>query len=107
MTPTYTRKDMLRIANFLNMRVKAFQDKWLKFDKSSGDWINKSTPCQFLDLATNKCKIYDVRPADCAGFPHLTKKRTVEYLHVHKQNLDYCPATYRMVEQMITKVPVQ
>jgi Fe-S-cluster containining protein len=51
-------------------------------------------------LKTNMCSIYEVRPADCAGFPHLTKKKMTEYIHVHKQNIEYCPATYKMVEKM-------
>lgn len=38
--------------------------------------------------------------ADCSGFPHLTKKKMVDYIHVHKQNVQYCPATYKMVEKM-------
>jgi hypothetical protein len=50
------------------------------------------------------CSIYDVRPADCAGFPHLNKKKMVEYIHVHKQNVEYCPATYLMVEQMMQRI---
>jgi hypothetical protein len=41
-----------------------------------------------------------VRPADCAGFPHLKKKKMVDYIHVHQQNISYCPATYKMVEKM-------
>jgi len=44
--------------------------------------------------------VYEVRPADCAGFPHLTKKRIVDYIHIHKQNLDECPATFRLIEKM-------
>jgi Fe-S-cluster containining protein len=62
--------------------------------------VNISKPCQFLNLKSNKCSIYEVRPADCAGFPHLTKRKMTEYIHVHKQNIDYCPATYKMVEKM-------
>ena len=102
MTPTFTRRDIRRIAAHLSMTPAAFRDKWLK--KSSGDWINKSTPCQFLDTSTNKCGIYEVRPADCAGFPHLPKRKMIDYLHVHKQNLEYCPATFLMVQKMIKVV---
>ena len=65
-----------------------------------GDWINKSTPCQFLDLKTNLCSIYEVRPADCASFPHLTKKKVLDYIDVHKQNITECPAAYKMVEKL-------
>jgi len=99
MSPTYNSKDLKRISAFLNMSVKDFKEKWLRKD-NLGDWLNKSEPCQFLDLDTNMCSIYEVRPDDCAGFPHLTKKRMVEYMHVHKQNLEHCPATFKMVEKM-------
>jgi Fe-S-cluster containining protein len=100
MTPTYTPKDIKRISAHLGMTPKQFKNKWLYFDKKDGDWMNVQRPCQFLDLKTNMCSIYPVRPADCAGFPHFTKKKMVDYMHVHKQNIEYCPATYKMVERM-------
>ena len=66
--------------------------------------MNTSNPCQFLNLEDNKCSIYEVRPVDCAGFPHLSKKKKVDYIHVHKQNIEYCPATFKMVEKMLMMV---
>ena len=74
MTPTYTAKDISRIATHFKMTPAAFKKKWLKKDRT-GDWMNKHTPCQFLDNKTNKCSIYAIRPADCSGFPHLTKRK--------------------------------
>lgn len=100
MTPTYTAKDIKRISSYLGMTVSEMKGKWLKKDKE-GDWINKTNPCQFLDPETHFCNVYEVRPADCAGFPHLAKKKMVDYLHVHKQNVDSCPATFKMVERMM------
>jgi len=107
MTPTYSEKDMKRISAHLNMTVEEFKDKWLYKQRSTGDWLNKNTPCQFLDLKTNMCSIYEVRPSDCAGFPHFSRKKMVYYMHVHQQNLEYCPATYRMVEKMMEKLKQQ
>ena len=104
MTPTYTFQDMKRIAAHFNMRIKDFKVKWLYFDKKSKDWMNVSTPCQFLDKKTNRCTIYELRPADCAGFPHLTKKKMTDYIHVHKKNIEYCPATYKMVEKLKERI---
>ncbi len=95
MTPTYTAKDIKRIATHFKMTQDVFKEKWLKYDKKDKDWQNKKQPCQFLNLEDNKCSIYSIRPSDCAGFPHLTKKKMVDYMHVHKQNLAYCPATYK------------
>ncbi len=104
MTPTFTTKDMKRIADYLNMTVQEFKDTWLYYDKKDKDWMNKKQPCQFLNTKTNMCNIYAVRPADCAGFPHLTKKKVVDYIHVHQQNIAYCPATYKMVEKMMSSI---
>jgi Fe-S-cluster containining protein len=106
MTPTFKRKDILRISAHLNMTPEAFREKWLVYEKKDGDWINKKQPCQFLDMKTNMCSIYEVRPADCAGFPYLKKKKMKDYLHVHKQNVEYCPATYRMVEKLMERVVI-
>jgi Fe-S-cluster containining protein len=103
MTPTYTGKDMKRIARHLDITVTEFKRKWLKKDKV-GDWMNKNTPCQFLDSGTNRCTIYAVRPGDCRGFPHLTKRKVTDYIHVHKANIDSCPATFKMVEKLMKKI---
>jgi uncharacterized protein len=99
MTPTFNAKDIKRISAHLQMTPAAFKEKWLVKD-TDNDWTNELRPCQFLDTKTNMCSIYAIRPDDCAGFPHLTKKKMKDYLHVHKQNISYCPATYRMVEKM-------
>ncbi len=101
MSPTFTTKDITRISTHLNMTRLQFREKYLYLDKRENDWMNKSRPCQFLDLSTNMCSIYEVRPGDCAGFPHHTKKRMIDYMHVFKQNVEYCPATYKMVERMM------
>jgi Fe-S-cluster containining protein len=100
MTPTFTSTDIKRIANHLEMTPVQFKEKYLEFDKKEGDWMNKKQPCQFLDLKTHFCSIYEIRPADCAGFPHLKKKKMTEYIHVHQQNISYCPATFKMIEKM-------
>jgi len=99
MSPTYTFGDIKRIAAHLGMRPKDFREKWLYLDKGK-DWMNKSLPCQFLDLQSNMCSIYEVRPADCAGFPHLVKKPITDYMYIHKQNIEYCPATLLFVEKL-------
>lgn len=103
MSPTYTKKDIRRISAHLGMTDKAFREKWLYKDKT-GDWMNVKQPCQFLDLTTNMCNIYAVRPRDCAGFPHHNKKMGADYMHMYKQNIEYCPATYRLVEQVMEKL---
>lgn len=100
MSPTYTFQDIKRISAHLGMSAKEFKEKWLYLDKRGDEWMNKSRPCQFLDLKTNMCTIYKVRPADCADFPHFLKKPHKDYLYIHKQNIEYCPASMLMVEKL-------
>ena len=100
MTPTFTPKDIKRISAHLEMTPLAFKEKWLVFEKKDGDWQNKKQPCQFINPVDNKCSIYEIRPVDCSGFPHLAKKKWSEYAHVHKQNIDFCPATFKMVQKI-------
>jgi uncharacterized protein len=102
MTPTFTKADKIRIAAHLNTTVKELQDKYMMVDEDNGDWVNKKQPCQWLDKKTNMCSIYEVRPLDCATFPHHTKKRFDNYNHVYEQNIDKCPATFAMVQKMQT-----
>ena len=103
MSPTYTNQDLIRIAKHIGMTVAGFKEKYLYKDKI-GDWLNKKQPCQFLNLDDNKCSIYEVRPRDCAGFPHHTRRRMIDYMHVFKQNIEYCPATYKLVQLMKEKL---
>jgi len=103
MTPTFTKLDIKRISAHFDLTPDLFSKKWLKKDRNK-DMINKVEPCQFLDLASNKCTIYAIRPADCSGFPHLSKRKWTDYAHIHKQNIDFCPATFKMVEKMIARL---
>lgn len=112
MSPTFKYPDLKRISNHFNMTINEFKNKWLYFDKTENDWMNVRKPCQFLDMKTNMCGIYAIRPIDCAEFPHLAKKRMKSYMHLHKQNLLHCPATYKWVEKLkervlLSKIPVK
>jgi len=104
MTPTFTTADIKRISAHFGQTPDEFKEKWLYKERSTGDWMNKKQPCQFLNLKTNKCSIYSIRPADCAGFPHHTKRHFTEWVHVYKQNVEYCPATFRLVEKIMDRV---
>ena len=98
MTPTFTKADMTRISAHLGMDVKSFKAKWLKKEDESGDWVNTTQPCQFL--VDNKCSIYEVRPADCAEFPHHNKKPFDMYNDTFTNNLIHCPATLTLVDRL-------
>ena len=98
MSPTFSAADITRIAAHLGMKPKEFRDKWLYKEEETGDWMNKLQPCQFLQ--NNMCTIYDVRPADCAGFPHHHLQPFDLYNDMYAENIKHCPATLRLVENV-------
>ena len=99
MSPTYTKADIKRISKHLGMTSQQYHDKYLEKDVS-GDFMNKSVPCQFLKK-DNKCGIYSVRPRDCSGFPHTQYRDFKLYISsTHIQNISYCPITLNVVEKM-------
>ena len=102
MTPTFNAADIRRISAHLNMSPKAFKDRWLLKEKDTGDWINTTQPCQFL--VDNKCSIYEVRPVDCAEFPHHSKKPFDDYNDTFINNLVHCPATLTLVDRLYKEV---
>jgi len=103
MAPTFRKTEVARIAEHMNMSYNEYFKKFLKVDKD-GDIVNKRTPCQHLG-DDNKCSIYDIRPGDCSGFPHTHKRDFVEFIpETHIQNVDFCPATFYVVEKMFEKM---
>ena len=103
MAPTFKKVEVTRIAGHLGMTYESYFKKYLKIDKD-GDIMNRNTPCQHLGK-DNKCSIYDIRPSDCSGFPHTHKRDFVEFIpETHVQNLDFCPATFFVVEKMFEKI---
>lgn len=102
MTPTFRKSDVVRIAAHLGMTPKEFALKWLHKEEDTGDWVNTTQPCQFL--ADNKCSIYEVRPKDCAEFPHHNKKPFDAYNDTFAQNVHRCPATFMLVDRLRKRV---
>lgn len=100
MSPAYTTEDMKRIATHLRLSVPDFKSRYL-YKTGEGAWMNRTQPCPFLNLETNHCRIYSVRPADCAGFPHLEKSPLSEYAAMHRQNLKFCPATALFFQKLM------
>ncbi len=105
MTPTFSNKDIARIAVHLSMTPQAFIKKWLKKDEEGKEWVNKLQPCQFLKA--NKCSIYDVRPKDCAEFPHHNKKPFDAYNDTFLNNLERCPATFELINRLQQRVEAE
>lgn len=102
MTPIYLQEDIDRIAKHLGMSSQAFFDKYLEVEEDTGSTINNQLPCIFL--VDDKCSIYEVRPIDCAEFPHHYKRPFDDYNETFIQNVYRCPATFELVSNLKKRI---
>ena len=96
--PLLTEADIERAAEHIGMEDSAFQAKYLATD-DDGSLRMKDLPCPFLG-ADNRCTIYEVRPTDCAEYPHTDKKGFAFRTYLHSDNARQCPAVFFIVEKM-------
>ncbi|MDW8273732.1 MAG: YkgJ family cysteine cluster protein [Chitinophagales bacterium] len=102
MTPTWKKHEIKRVAAYIGMDYDSYYKKYITVDEDNGDLINKRTPCQHFDGRSNKCQIYEVRPADCKKFPHILRKDFLDQKQVYLDNLHRCPATLLFLEKLET-----
>lgn len=102
MTPVFTPSDIKRISTHLRLSPQSFTKKWLVREDDTGNLVNQSLPCSFL--VDNKCSIYEVRPDDCAEFPHHDKKPFDLYNETFIQNITRCPATFLLVDRLKKRI---
>lgn len=95
-SPVFRDVDIKRIAKGLKTSEKQFITSYLHMDEDD-DYVLNSAPCTFLDLETNKCTIYDLRPLACREYPHTNRKNMHQILALTHKNLDVCPAVVMIV----------
>ena len=98
-SPIFRDVDIERIAKHLGMRVAEFTDKYLHMDEMR-DWVLNSSPCSFLNLEDNSCKIYEVRPKACREYPHTDRKNMTQIMSLTFRNTLVCPAVAEMAESL-------
>jgi len=96
--PIVSRRDIKRIAAHLNMKPKAFEEKYTRLDED-GDRVINASPCPFLQ-EDNACRIYDERPHACRAYPHTGNFEFRENISLHKRNVKYCPALFQILKRI-------
>ena len=100
--PLFTQKDIERIAKYLKLKPGDFIEQYLRIDEDK-DYVLKSTPCIFLD-ESNYCKIYSIKPKACGEFPHTDRRNVNEISHLTYHNALMCPAVYKILENIETRL---
>ncbi|GAB1309685.1 YkgJ family cysteine cluster protein [Urechidicola sp. KH5] len=104
-SPIFTEKDIQRIAKHLRMKEHQFIKTYLQRDEDDF-YVLQSAPCTFLDESDNTCFIYDVRPKACGEYPHTNRRRFAQLTNLTLNNIDICPATYNIIENLKKQLPL-
>lgn len=97
-SPIVRHSDIKRISKYLGLKQDEFIETYLERDNDD-DFIIKSKPCPFLD-EQNLCSIYEDRPSDCRKYPHLEEEGFNDLIGYHSRNLQSCPASYYILQEM-------
>lgn len=99
--PTFTRSELLRIADYLGMTLADLRTRYLTTDPEISRYTTRELPCPFLK--DNLCSIYDVRPSVCSGYPHLHRNFRSR-LWQTMDNAATCPIVYNVLERLKTRL---
>ncbi|MCI5055798.1 MAG: YkgJ family cysteine cluster protein [Flavobacteriales bacterium] len=100
--PQISKLDVKRISKYLGLSEKQFLAEYTSVD-SDGDLVFNQSPCRFLEK-DNTCRIYEFRPKACRAFPHTDNDQFLNHLNLHKQNVQYCPAVYAILEEIQKRI---
>ena len=96
--PTFTQKDISKIANHFDVTPSQFIEQYLAPDVFGDDFSLKESPCPFL--INNTCSIYNERPDSCRSYPHLHKDRFASRMIGVLENYEVCPIVFNVFERL-------
>lgn len=100
-SPTFKSTDLKRISKFLKIKETELIANYLKLDDDN-DFVLQKSPCTFLS-SDNTCKIYEVRPSDCARYPYTDEDVFIKRKKLTLENSVVCPAVHHILEQLTAK----
>jgi uncharacterized protein len=97
--PTFSEEEVSRLAGRLGMAQEEFARAYLEpNEEGDNPWQTRVTPCPFLK--DNRCSVYEDRPADCKGYPHLYEpKFSSRTMGMISRTLT-CPIVYEVIEEL-------
>ena len=96
-----TPEEIERLAPVLGLTPAEFEKQHTEIDL--GERTISTCPCPFLK--DKLCSVYEQRPYECRGFPHLLKEdvrgRMISVVH----NTDCCPIVFNTMERLKKEIP--
>ena len=98
--PTFSEEDVARLSRRLGVTLEEFVLRYLERTgpDEENPWRTRSKPCPFLD--SNRCGVYEDRPADCRGYPYLYEPKFVSRTMGMIERTHTCPIVYEVFEEL-------
>ena len=94
--PLFSKTEVERIATHLGTTAEDVRARHLE-PSEAGKYTTRQLPCPFLQ--DDLCSIYPVRPAVCAGYPHLQRNFRSRLWQVI-DNAAICPIIYNVLARL-------
>lgn len=97
--PTFSEEEVNRLAQRLGMTSEQFVHNYLKrSENTENPWQTRTTPCPFLE--SNRCSVYEDRPADCKNYPYLYEPEFVFRTTGMISRTFTCPIVFEVFEEL-------
>ncbi len=103
--PPVTQDEVKRLADLKKLSTAEFQQQYVGQETGTGIHFLKCQPCIFLQ--SERCTIYNNRPASCADYPHLDQPNIKYRWKSLMNNYAMCPIVYNVVEALKEKTAFQ
>ena len=90
-------RDVSDLATRTEMTTQEFKKKYMRLD-AEGDLVLRQRPCPFLK--SNRCSVYEARPALCRKYPYLDQGEFVGSINRTLRNLHVCPIVFNTYERL-------
>ena len=95
--PHLIPSDVTRLAQHLQIPDAALAEKHLSPDEY-GEHVFNRKPCPML--CGNRCTVYEARPTDCRGYPHLHQPDFLARSIMVIENYRVCPIIFNVYEAL-------
>ena len=95
-----TRRDIERLAKFLGITNREVIAKYTMVADDKSRILKRSENKGCIFLSGNDCTVYEARPIDCSGFPHLVKGSgsIPAKMWAFVERAEFCPIVYNWME---------
>jgi uncharacterized protein len=100
--PPINQQEIDRLADIKSLNTQEFESRYVGKEPSTSIKFLKCQPCIFLQKSC--CSIYEMRPASCADYPHLTQPNFKYRWKSVMANYSLCPIVFNVVEKLKEEV---